>query len=145
MAMITGTTMVGQEFAGKPKKLTCERLWAFSGGAFDTPDWPKKNIHTNLEFARSTGLDRTYASATQYLGYVTELMADLFGEDWFRGGKLGNAKFIKPVTEGDTITVKARVESKDEGNQITRYVLDVWCENQNADKVLFGTATGEVR
>lgn len=143
--MITRATMVGQEFAGKPKKLTWERLWAFSGGAFDTPGWPKKNIHTDLEFARSTGLDRAYASATQYLGYVTELMVDLFGEGWFRGGKLNNAKFIKPVTEGDTITVKAKVQSKDEEDLSAKYTLDVWCENQDAEKVLLGIAAGEVR
>ena len=140
--MITRATRVGQEFSGRPKKLAWERVWAFSGGAFDTPNWPKKNIHTDLEFARSAGLDRVYVSATQYLGYVTELMIDIFSDDWLRGGELKSARFTRPVTEGDTITVKATVRSKVEEGPITSYTLDVWCENQDGEQVLVGTAMG---
>lgn len=141
--MITRDARVGQEFSGKAKRLTWERVWAFSGGAFDTPNWPKKNIHTDLEFARSTGLDRVYVSATQYLGHVTELMIDIFSDGWLRGGELKDARFTRPVTEGDTITVKATVRSKVEKGPITSYALDVWCENQDGEQVLVGTALGE--
>ena len=136
--MITQDTLVGQEFAGKPKKLTRERVWAFSGGPFNTPAWPKKNIHTDLEFADSMGLPTTYVSATQYLGHLAELMIDLFGEGWLSSGKMSGVKFIKPVTQGDTIQARVRIRSKAE----EEYTLDVWCENQNGDKVLVGTAIG---
>jgi acyl dehydratase len=142
--MITKDTLVGQEFSGKPKKLTWERIWAFSGGPFNTPGWPKKNIHTDLGFANSMGLQTVFVSATQYLGHLAELMIDLFGEGWLRGGKTSNAKFIKPVTQGDTIQTKAKVHSKEEKGSVIEYTLDVWCENQNGDKVLVGAATGIV-
>lgn len=142
--MITERTSVGQEFSGKPKRQAWERIAAFSGGSFDTPSWPKKNIHTDLEFARSMGLSTVYVSATQYLGYLTELMVDLFGEGWLSGGKTHELKFIKPVAEGDTIWAKARVQSRAEDESVVSYTLDVWCENQNGDSVLVGTATGAV-
>lgn len=142
--MIFQDTLVGQEFAGKQKKLTWERIWAFSGGPFNTPGWPKKNIHTDLEFAHSMGLSTVYVSATQYLGHFAELMIDLFGEGWLTSGKTIKSKFIKTVTEGDTIQIKAKVHSKKEKGSVVEYTLDVWCENQNGDKVLVGSASGIV-
>lgn len=140
--MINKDTLVGDEFAGKQKKMTWERIWAFSGGSFNTPGWPKKNIHTDLEFAKSMGLSMVFVSATQYLGYLTELMINLFSEEWLRGGKTNDLKFIKPVTEGDTIQIKAKVKSKKDEESAIEYTLDVWCENQNSDKVLVGIAVG---
>ena len=82
MARIQKDTPIGCEFAGKLKKMSWERLWAFSGGSFNQAGWPKKNIHTDTEFAKSMGLPTVGASATQYLGHITELMIDLFGEEW---------------------------------------------------------------
>jgi acyl dehydratase len=142
--MITRDTLVGLECSGKPKRLTWERIAAFSGGPFNTPGWPKKNVHTDIEFAKSLGLPVVYVSGTQSEGYIAELMIDLFGEEWLRGGKTHNLKFIRPVAEGDTIQVKARVQSKEKEGAVVKYTLDVWCENQNGDKVLVGAATGIV-
>lgn len=143
--MITKNTTIGEEFAGKPKKMTWERIWAFSGGAFTTPGWPKKNIHTDPEFANRMGLPTVYVSATQYLGHIAELMTNLFGEEWLRGGKTSNLKFIKAVAEGDTIQTKAKVQSKKERGPVIEYTLDVWCENQNGDNVLVGIAFGKCK
>jgi acyl dehydratase len=140
--MISKDTSLGEEFAGKPKKLTWERIWAFSGGPFTTPAWPKKNIHTDLDSARSMGLSTVYVSATQYLGHLAELMIDLFGAGWLRGGRVSEVKFIKPVAEGDTIQTKARVRSKGESGSKVEFTMDVWCENQKGDKVLVGSAIG---
>jgi len=141
--MITKDTLIDTKFTGKPKKMTWERIWTFSGGALDTPGWPKKNIHTDLEFAKRMGLSMVYVSATQYLGHLAELMIDIFGDKWLSGGKTSELKFIKPVTEGDTIQSKARVKSKEKKGQIIEYTLDVWCENQNGDNVLEGIAIGK--
>ena len=82
MPRITKDTKEGQEFDGQPKKISWERLWTFSGGPFANTGWPKKNVHTDLEFAKECGLPSVAASGTQNQGYVVQLMVDLFGVKW---------------------------------------------------------------
>jgi acyl dehydratase len=144
MTILTADTPLGQEFSGNPKKLAIERIWAFSGGPFGGQGWPSQNIHTDYAFAKSMGLSTVYVSATQYLGYLTEHLIDLFGERWLGSGRTRNLKFTKPVTEGDTLRVGSKVQSIVKEGADTRCVLDVWCENQRNEKVLVGEAIGLV-
>ena len=120
------------------------RVWAFSGGRFNAPNWPAKNVHTDLEFAKSCGMPTRAVSATQYEGYLTELMIDLFGESWFKHGKM-NLKFIAIVDVDDRLVSEAVVTSKEPEGSSTRFNLDVWCENQHGNKVAVGTATSIVK
>jgi len=144
MVAITSNTKVGEEFAGKPKKVSWERLWAFSGGPFRLEGWPSKNIHTDLELAKSCGLpSRVAASATQFQGYVVQLMIDLFGEEWLSHGVM-DVKFIAIVDAGDTLVSKAIITSKEEQDGATRFTMDVGCDNQKGQKVLVGWAAGAV-
>lgn len=142
--MISAETPQGAEFYGNPKKLTIERIWTFSGGPFRGQEWPSRNIHTDYEFAKETGLSTVYVSATQYLGHLTEHLIDLFGEKWLSMGRTYDLKFIKAVTEGDTLRARSRVKSMVNDGEKTSCVLDVWCENQRNEKVLIGEAIGLV-
>ena len=108
----TKDTPIGQHFNGKPKKMSWERIWTFSGGAFTSEGWPRKNLHTDTEFAKNLSLPTVGVSATQYLGHLAELMLNLFGEGWLRGGKMTDLKFVKLVTDGDILTSKAKVIAK---------------------------------
>lgn len=140
MPAISKDTEEGQEFSGKPKRVTWQRLWAFSGGPFSACGWPKKNIHTDPETAKNVGLPTVCASGTQCEGYIVELMIDLFGEGWLRNGEL-SLKFVKLVLEGDTVCAKGKIRSREESTGV-KFALEVWCENQASDKVVVGTATG---
>jgi hypothetical protein len=142
MARIRKDTPIGSEFAGKPKKISWERLWAFSGGPFTGEGWPKKNLHTDTEFAKDLGLPTIGASATQYLGHLTELMIDLFGERWLRQGRLWDVKFIKLVADGDVLTSKAKVVSREAEGSKTKVRLSISVENQKGEAVLIGSALG---
>ena len=143
MARITKDTKVGEEFAGKPKILSWARIWAFSGGPFSNQGWPKKNVHTDLEFARACGLPTVGVSATQYMGHMAELMIDLFGLDWLRHGTF-DVKFVDLVDAGDTLVPKATVESKEARGSATKFNMNVRSENQRGRDVLVGSATGIV-
>lgn len=143
MAIITGGTKEGEVFVGKPKKVSWERLWAFSGGPFSSSGWPKKNIHTDLEFARSCGLPHVAASATQFQGYAVELLIDLFGMEWLSYGTM-DVKFTNIVDAGDTLVSSVEIKSKEALDGGNRFILDVSCENQSGSKVLVGSATGVV-
>jgi len=145
MEQITKDTPISYEFAGKPKKMIWERIWAFSGGLFNSQGWPKKNLHTDTEFAKDLGLPTVGVSATQYLGHMAELMIDLFGEAWLSHGRMSNVKFVKLVANGDTLVSKAKVVGKEQEGPKTKYVLEIYVDNQNYDKVFVGTATCIVR
>ena len=144
MAFIDKDTPVGHRFVGKPKKMSWERIWAFSGGPLAFQEWPKKNLHTDPEFARSLGLPTICVSATQYLGHMVELMLYLFGEAWLRNGKMTNIKLPRLVKDGDVITSKARVVKREESGSGIKYDLEIIVENQDGEKVLVGQATGVV-
>lgn len=142
MVRINKDTPIGFEFTGKQKKISWERLWTFSGGTFNHTGWPKKNLHTDTDFAKSMGLPTVAASATQYLGHLAELMVDLFGEEWLRRGKMSNVKFIKLVADGDVLKSKVRVVAKEKEGLKIRYDLSISVENQNNNEVLIGSAIG---
>ena len=141
MRKLTPDTKIGAEIAGKRKTISEARVLAFSGGRFGAPGWPAKNIHTDLEFAKSCGLQTRSVSGTQYMGYLIELMVDLFGESWLSHGKM-DLKFIAILDVEDSLISKAVVTSKEPEGTGTRFVLDMWCENQRGEKVAVGTATG---
>ena len=143
MAKITKETQKGSEFHGKLKTVTAERVFAFSGGFPKGKDWPKKNIHTDLEFAQSCGLPSRAASGAMFEGYLTELMIDLFGIDWLTYGKM-SLKFIAIVDVNDTVLPRATVQSKQVQNSDVTFTMDVWCENQHGSTVVVGAATGSV-
>ncbi len=143
MAVITKDTEQGSDISGRLKTVTQERVYAFSGGFPRGTDWPKKNIHTDLEFARSCGLPTRAASGAMFQGYLTELMIDLFGEEWLTYGKM-SLKFIAIVDVNDTILPKAAVQAKQVQNSEAIFIMEVWCENQHGNKVTVGTAIGKV-
>jgi acyl dehydratase len=75
---------------------------------------------------------------------MVELMLDLFGEGWLWHGKMSNVKFPRLVANGDVITSKAKVVKKERSGSTIKYILEIYVENQNGDKVLVGSATGSV-
>ena len=144
MALITRDTSEGESFTGKPKSVNWERLWTFSGGPFKLEGWPARNIHTDLVYANASGLpNKVAASATQFEGYIVQLMIDLFGVEWLLSGSL-DVKFISIVHAGDIIATNAMVQSKETQADATKFTMDVYCENQRGEKVLVGLATGFV-
>ncbi|MFN8164494.1 MAG: MaoC family dehydratase [Solirubrobacterales bacterium] len=106
--VLTRNTPIGQVFRGRPKKVTRERLWTFSGGPFTLDGWPKRNLHTDPAVAAQVGLPSVSASGTQYQGYVVQLLLELFGDAWLTHGTM-SAKFIAVVDADETLRATATV------------------------------------
>lgn len=140
---LTAAPEVGREFTGRTRTVSWERLWAFSGGPFSAEGWPRKNIHTDLGAANAAGVTRVAASGTQYQGYLVGLLLDLFGEGWLAGGTLA-FRLLAVVGVGDRITPRARVTGVTTQDGGWRVELEVWCENQDGERVLAGTAAALV-
>lgn len=130
----------GTVFTGRARRLTWARALALSGGPFDQPGWPHRNLHTDLAAAREAGLAEVVVSGTQWEGYLIGLMVELFGAAWFGGGEV-DIKIPRSVKIGETIVPMARLESREPDDGRQRYRLAVWCENQDGQPVMVGTAT----
>ncbi len=131
---------IGSTFEGRARQLTWARALALSGGPFNTPKWPEKNLHTDLEAANEAGLAEVVVSGTQWEGYLVGFLVELFGMSWFGHGEL-DIKIPRSVKIGETVQPKARLERREIEADATRIDLSVWCENQNGDQVLVGTAS----
>lgn len=102
------------------KRVTQDDMTLYSGPG---------NIHSDVEVARSVGLDAPIAQGMQTLAYASELLTQICGPDWLERGEL-LVKFTKPVYAGDTVTVRA----SDEGP----YAIEA--TNQDGDVVMVGEA-----
>lgn len=141
MSGVTTATETGAEFRGRPHTLSPARMRAFSGGPLEMDGWPLVNIHTDLAFAQSCGLEKRNASGTQWQGYIIQMMLDLFGTGWLSHGTI-ETKFIRMVLEDDTVTPWATVTAREPADGGVKFTFDIGCDNQRGETVLAGTATG---
>jgi len=125
---------IGYEILGKSKEITLERMRKFSGHLDGG-----ENIHTNERIARDAGLPGPIAQGMMSYGYILEMIVDAFGDGFLSRGEL-EISFIRYVLPGDRITAKGIVRSRETMDSKTKITLDVWCENQNNDKVAVGQA-----
>ena len=98
------------------------------------------SIHTDPEWARKKGFRAPLAQAMMSTAYVSQLMMQLAGEGFVKGGRM-SVSFIKPVVVGDTLTVRGRVKSREREGTSVRVTVEVWCENQDGVKTMVGTAS----
>jgi len=102
-----------------------------------------KNIHTDAEVARSQGLPGPVADGMMSTAMLSAMLVDVFGEGFLRGGSLAT-RYIKMTFAGDKLTLRAFVREKLSEGARARLYLDVWCENQNGEKLTVGTASALV-
>lgn len=131
---------VGACFAGRPCAFSLARVLAFSAGFISEPDWPHRNLHTDLEKAQEAGLDAIIASGTQSEGLLVTLLIDLFGIAWLEHGVM-DLKVINSVHVDDIVQAKAILKERSDAGERETVLLDVWCEKQDGTKVLVGSAT----
>jgi len=105
--------------------------------------WPHKNIHSDAEAARAEGLSEPVGSAPTFFALVTRAMMTCFGDGWVVGGR-ASLKMIKSVTMNNFVTAKGVLKEKQREGTATRYIFDVWVENEKHEKVVVGTASALV-
>jgi len=105
----------------------------------------RENIHNSPELAqRRLGTTYTLASGRMSVAFASESLRKFFGSDVFNHTGTVNLKFLRPVEEGDTITVGGSVNSRQEVENGTMVIVDLYCENQNGDKTAIGQGTAIV-
>ncbi len=105
----------------------------------------RQNIHNSPELAKQR-LGTTYpiASGRMSVAFASESLRKFFGAEVFNHTGTVNLKFLRPVKEGDTITVGGTVNSRQTVDNGMLVIVDLYCENQNGHKTAVGQGTAIV-
>jgi acyl dehydratase len=138
----------GDELYGPVRAITPPRIeWydsAMLSAATDELRQVGSNIHTDVEFAKSEGFATANADGMIMTNWCSEMLLRAFGIDYLMRGEL-RTKYIKPVNLGVELHVRGRVRDAASGpDGLTRYVVEVWCEDQHGTKLVDGDATIDV-
>lgn len=131
----------GAQIPSVSKSVTTESILQFeSCGILE-----RENIHNNPEIAQKRlGTTYTIASGRMSIAFAAEALRRFFGPDVFNHTGTVNLKFLRPVKDGDTITVHGAVSHQAQMDKGTEVTVDIYCENQNSDKTAVGVGTAVV-
>ena len=98
-------------------------------------------IHTDDETARTVGLEGVIAHGMLSMAFLGEYLCWLAGPESVR--RL-SVRFNEMVRPGDTLTCRARVKEQTTRDAGRRLHLEVWAENQRAERVTVGEAEVDI-
>ncbi len=105
----------------------------------------RQNIHNDYELAaRRLGTTYTLASGRMSITFASEALRRFFGPEVFNHSGSVNLKFLRPVKDGDTITVSGSVIHQEPVENGTQVLVQVQCHNQNGDTTAVGQGTAIV-
>lgn len=105
----------------------------------------RENIHNSPELAKQR-LGTTYpiASGRMSVAFASQMLRDYFGPDTFHHSGVVNLKFLRPVKEGDTVTISGTYNSSQDVDNGTMVTVDITCQNQNGDTTAVGQGSAIV-
>ncbi len=118
------------------------RSTAFTQDQMSVFSWAGRgyaNVHTSLDKAASSGLDRTIVQAQQQTGLIAQNMVDFFGAIWFTTGEL-DLRFVSPAFVGDELSTTGAVVGEQDG----RLEVEVWVSKADGTKTAVGWASAEI-
>jgi acyl dehydratase len=105
----------------------------------------RENIHNSPELAKQR-LGTTYpiASGRMSVAFAAELLRKYFGPEVFHHSGVVNLKFLRPVKEGDAVTISGQYNSSSEVENGTLVTVDITCQNQNGDTTAIGQGSAVI-
>ena len=94
-------------------------------------------IHTDDETARAVGLEGVIAHGMLSMAFLGEYLCWLAGPESVRRISV---RFVEMVRPGDILTCRGRVKERTTADGGMRLELEVWTENQRAERVTVGEA-----
>ena len=99
-------------------------------------------IHQDPAFAKAAGMGDVFAHGMLSMGFVAQSVTDWLGVGTVQ--KIG-VRFAGLVRLGDVVTCHGKIVATHHGKEDGRgqgvVDLELWAENQKAEKVITGTAT----
>jgi len=135
------TYEVDQEIPPLCKHMKQERITLFEeSGGYMVP-----TIHTDVEASKKiTGLDVPMASGRMSLSFATECLRRFFGEDVYNRSGVVDLRFVRPVRDGDTVTVGGKILSVVQEPNGRRVTIELSIKNQNGDTTAAGRGSAVV-
>ena len=105
----------------------------------------RENIHNSPELAKQR-LGTTYpiASGRMSVAFASELLREFVGAATFHHSGVVNLKFLRPVKEGDTVTISGNLNSSQEVDGGTMVTVDISCQNQEGNTTAVGQGSAIV-
>ena len=128
----------GDTLPSLTKTITQEKIELFeSCGILE-----RENIHNNLDLAKKR-LGTTYAIASgrMSVAFASESLRKYFGAEVFNHSGSVSLKFLRPVKDGDTLTITGSIihtESVDNGTRVT---AELQFQNQDGNTTAVGQGT----
>jgi acyl dehydratase len=94
-------------------------------------------IHQDAEFATAAGMGGIFAHGMLSMGFVAQAVTDWAGAGNVR--KIG-VRFAALVRLKDVVTSRGRVLSTSTKDGLNLVELEIWAENQRAEKIVTGRA-----
>ncbi len=123
------------------RTLTQEKMTAYSEDSANA--LRGQSIHVQPEAAKAAGFGATVAQGLMAADYISEMMTDVLGKEWFAYADLSLA-FLRPALCAHTLTANGRLAQAVPEGAVVRRVYDVWCQNQAGEAVAAGTASSLV-
>lgn len=135
VSAIGADAVVGMGLVPMRKEVTVEQMAAFSRvGEYVT------NIHYDLRAARAVDLSVPIVQGQQLLCYVTHLMTRCYGLAWLSGGSI-QAKFLKPVSASEQISLEGAVCAIDEVPRGVAVECEFWVRREDGAMAAVGWAS----
>tara|TARA_A100001037_G_scaffold306285_1_gene350424 strand:- start:6904 stop:7320 length:417 start_codon:yes stop_codon:yes gene_type:complete len=124
------------------KSITQEKIELFEDcGILD-----RQNIHNNPEIAKQRlKFDHPIASGRMSVTYAAEIIRKYVGDENFHHSGTVNLKYLKPLIQGDTVSVSGTVISTEETETGLLVTINIHCENQNGETTAIGQGTAVVK
>lgn len=140
---------VGTEIVGRTLVVTEDRIrWygdAMLSASSGEPMRVGSNIHTDDQYAKSQGLPGAIADGMMSTNWLQNMVVRYFGRHYLESGEL-RTKFIKPIFTNVTLSCRGRVIAiTNVADGAKRYELEIWCEDENGNKLTVGDAKIDVR
>jgi len=126
---------IGLEIPPITKQIAQERITLFErAGGYVTP-----TFHTDAASAKSTiGLSGPMASGRMSMSFAVETLRRFFGEAIYNRSGMIDLRFLRPVRDGDTITISGKVSQVVSQANGQRVVVDVSIHNQHGEATASG-------
>lgn len=140
---------VGSEIVGRTLVVTEDRIrWygdAMLSASSGEPMRVGSNIHTDDAYAKSQGLPGAIADGMMSTNWLQNMVIQYFGRHYLEAGEL-RTKFVRPIFTNVTLRCRGRVTAITSiGDGAKRYEVDIWCEDENDNKLTVGDAKIDVR
>lgn len=133
MSQVTSTTLVGTALPTFSRTVT--------SAIINSRQWAGTNpIHVDTAIAKAQGFERPIATGHILSAYMQEACIRFFGEHFFCDATI-DVRFIHPFFLNDTVTIGGVIKSAKKEAGGVRFTADLWCTNEQSEKVAVAVAT----